>query len=250
MMEELDDQRSIQGIDDYWKVVVRRKWWILGPLFFGWLLVFASAWIISSEVKIGKLRFWLSLLKCRATLVTPATWKSTLADRVQSMEAQVLSRTRLLGLIEKFHLYPSDANSQDDQVKKHARRYQAGLGRDAHQVPESSSELVASRISHPAKDPSVAQKVTIALTSFFVDENVRASQEQSEATTLFLDSQVRSLGQLAAGYRSQGAGFLRRSTKDRCLNNYRATSRSCKGFSRKCRRRRLLANAPCSNKHI
>ena len=37
--------------------------------------------------------------------------------------------------------------------------------------------------------------MTIALTSFFVDENVRASQEQSEATTLFLDSQVRSLGQ-------------------------------------------------------
>jgi uncharacterized protein involved in exopolysaccharide biosynthesis len=57
------------------------------------------------------------------------------------------------------------------------------------------SELVAFRISYAAKDPAIAQKVTIALTSFFVDENVRASQEQSEATTLFLDSQVRSLGQ-------------------------------------------------------
>ena len=34
-----------------------------------------------------------------------------------------------------------------------------------------------------------------ALTSFFVDENVRASQEQSEATTHFLDSQVGALGQ-------------------------------------------------------
>ena len=33
MMEEQDEQRSLQGIDDYWKVVVRRKWWILGPLF-------------------------------------------------------------------------------------------------------------------------------------------------------------------------------------------------------------------------
>jgi polysaccharide biosynthesis transport protein len=36
------------------------------------------------------------------------------------------------------------------------------------------------------------------LTSFFVDENVRASQEQSEATTLFLDSQVRALGETLA----------------------------------------------------
>ncbi len=37
-----------------------------------------------------------------------------------------------------------------------------------------------------------------ALTSFFVDENVRASQEQSEATTHFLDSQVKALGQTLA----------------------------------------------------
>jgi succinoglycan biosynthesis transport protein ExoP len=192
MMEELDDQRSIQGIDDYWKVVVRRKWWILGPLFFGWLLVFASAWIIPAKYKSESLVL-VEPPKVPGYLVTPNV-EVDLADRVQSMEAQVLSRTRLLGLIEKFHLYPSDANSQDDQV----RNMRDDTKLDLVETPTNTgkqSELVAFRISYAAKDPSVAQKVTIALTSFFVDENVRASQEQSEATTLFLDSQVRSLGQ-------------------------------------------------------
>ena len=41
MMEELDDQKSTRGIDEYGAIFGRRKWWILGPLFFGWLLVFA-----------------------------------------------------------------------------------------------------------------------------------------------------------------------------------------------------------------
>ena len=56
------------------------------------------------------------------------------------------------------------------------------------------AELLAFRISYKAPNAGVAQKVTIALTSFFVDENVRASQEQSEATTLFLDGQARAIG--------------------------------------------------------
>ncbi len=192
MMEELDDQRSVQGIDDYWKVVVRRRWWILGPLFFGWLIVFASAWIIPAKYTSESLVL-VEPPKVPSNLVAPNV-QVDLADRVESMKAQVLSRSRLLGLIEKFHLYPNDANSQDDQVKN----MRDDIKMDLVETPTNTGrqqELVAFKIDYAAKDPAVAQKVTIALTSFFVDENVRASQEQSEATTLFLDSQVRSLGQ-------------------------------------------------------
>src|ERR1035438_6688571 len=49
MMDEFDDQKSTQSVDEYWAMVLRRKWWILGPLFFGWLLVFASTWVIPAK---------------------------------------------------------------------------------------------------------------------------------------------------------------------------------------------------------
>jgi len=192
MTEEFDDQRSVQGIDDYWKIVVRRRWWLLGPLFVGWLVVFASAWIIPAKYTSESLVL-VEPPKVPSNLVAPNV-QVDLADRVESMKAQVLSRTRLLGLIEKFHLYPNDANSQDDQWKD--MRDDTKL--DLVETPTNTGrqqELVAFRISYASKDPAVAQKVNIALTSFFVDENVRASQEQSEATTLFLDSQVRGLAQ-------------------------------------------------------
>lgn len=194
MMDELDDQKPAQGIDDYWAIVLRRKWWILGPLFFGWLLVFASAWIIPAKYTSESVVL-VEPPKVPSFLVAPNV-EVDLADRVQSMTTQVLSRQRLLTLIQKFHLYPSDADSPDNQVKN----MRDDIKMDLVQSPavNGKQELVAFKIAYQAKDPSVAQKVTIALTSFFVDENVRASQEQSEATTMFLDSQVRAMGQRLA----------------------------------------------------
>ena len=41
MMDELEDQKQMKGLDEYWAMVVRRRWWILGPLFLGWMIVFA-----------------------------------------------------------------------------------------------------------------------------------------------------------------------------------------------------------------
>jgi polysaccharide chain length determinant protein (PEP-CTERM system associated) len=110
------------------------------------------------------------------------------------MSTQVLSRTRLLGLISRFHLYPSYAFSPDDQVEKMRDDVKMDLIQGESGI-SGKAELLAFRISYKAPNAQAAQKVTIALTSFFVDENVRASQEQSEATTLFLDGQARALGQ-------------------------------------------------------
>src|ERR1035437_5940827 len=191
MMEEFDDQKSAQGVEDYWAMVVRRRWWILGPLFFGWLLVFASAWVIPAKYASESVVL-VEPPKVPKDLVAPNV-QVDLADRVQSMSTQVLSRTRLLDLIKKFNLYSSYADSPDDQVEK----MRADVKFELVQAPTGNkqTELVAFKMAYKAPDPATAQKVNAALTSFFVDENVRASQEQSEATTHFLDSQVRAIGQ-------------------------------------------------------
>jgi len=194
MMEELDDQKSMQGVEEYWAIVVRRRWWILGPLFFGWLLVFASAWVIPAKYASESVVL-VEPPKVPKGLVAPNV-EVDLADRVQSMSTQVLSRTRLLNLIEKFHLYPSYANSPDDQVEN--MREDVKFEMVEAPAANGKQELIAFKMAYKAPDPMVAQKVNAALTSFFVDENVRASQEQSEATTRFLDSQAKAFGQTLA----------------------------------------------------
>jgi uncharacterized protein involved in exopolysaccharide biosynthesis len=193
-MEQFEDQRSGQGqgFSEYWAIVLRRKWWILGPLFFGWLIVFASAWFLPPRY-VSESTILVEPPKVPSKLVEPNV-QVDLADRVQSMSTQVLSRTRLLGLISRFHLYPGYSFSPDDQVEKMRDDIKMDLIQGESNIT-GKAELLAFKISYKAPGAEIAQKVTIALTSFFVDENVRASQEQSEATTLFLDGQARAVGQ-------------------------------------------------------
>src|ERR1022692_3799305 len=194
MMEEFDDQKSAQGVEDYWAMVVRRRWWILGPLFFGWLLVFASAWVIPARYASESVVL-VEPPKVPKDLVAPNV-QVDLADRVQSMSTQVLSRTRLLALIQKFNLYSSYANSPDDQVEK----MRDDVKFELVQAPTSNkqTELMGFKMAYKAPNPATAQKGSPALSTLFADAKLRTSQEQSEATTHFLDSQVRALAQTLA----------------------------------------------------
>jgi len=203
-MQEFDDQKSGQGFDEYWAIVLRRKWWILGPLFFGWLIVFASAWFLPPTY-VSESTVLVEPPKVPSNLVEPNV-QVDLADRVQSMSTQVLSRTRLLNLIQRFNLYPGYASSPDDQVNKMRDDVKMELIHGESNI-SGKAEIVAFKIDYKAPSADIAQKVTIALTSFFVDENVRASQEQSEATTLFLDSQVRAVGQTIADQEAKVRAF-------------------------------------------
>jgi polysaccharide biosynthesis transport protein len=112
----------------------------------------------------------------------------------------------LLGLIEKFHLYQTYASSPDDQYRKMV----SDISLDLVQAPAQGGkqgDLIAFKIAYQAPNAVAAQQVNAALASFFVDENVRASQEQSESTTQFLQSQARSAGQSLADQEAKLRAF-------------------------------------------
>src|SRR3974390_2871257 len=115
MMEELA-QKSNRGIEEYGALFNPPNWWILGPLFFGWLLVFASAWILPATCTSESV-ILVEQPKVPKSYVEPNV-EVDLSERVQAMTQQVLSRTRLLNLIENLKLYPRYANSPDDQVRQ------------------------------------------------------------------------------------------------------------------------------------
>src|SRR5271169_3414694 len=194
MMEELDDQKATRGVEEYGAIIARRKWWILGPLFFGWLLVFISAWVLPATYTSESV-ILVEEQKVPKTFVEPNV-QVDMAERVQSITQQVLSRTRLLNLIQNLKLYPRYENSPDDQVKKMVEDIKFELVQAPPSAGRNTGDLVAFKIDYEAPNATIAQQVNAKLASFFIDENVRASQEQSEATTLFLDSQVRSALQL------------------------------------------------------
>lgn len=191
MMEEFEDQKSMRGLDEYWAMVVRRRWWILGPLFLGWLIVFASAWIIPSKYT-SETVILVEQQKVPEQFVRPNV-QVDLQERLQSITNQVLSRTRLLNIINSLHLYQGTLASSDDDKIEQMRK---DIKIDLIQTPSTAGRvtLTAFKVSYAAAKPQIAQQVNTQLAGSFIDENVRASQQQSESTTNFLDAQLTSSG--------------------------------------------------------
>jgi succinoglycan biosynthesis transport protein ExoP len=188
MTEEFDDQISMRGLDDYWAIVVRRRWWIIGPLFLGWLIVFASAWIIPPKYTSDTV-ILVEQQKVPEKFVMENV-QVDLQERLQSISNQVLSRSRLLTLINTLHLYQglffSTPDDQITQMRKDIRL-------DIVQAPSANGRpgvLTAFKVAYVSDKPQIAQQVNTQLATFFINENVLASQEQSENTTNFLNSQL------------------------------------------------------------
>ena len=196
MTEEFDDQKSMRGLDEYWAMAVRRRWWILGPLFLGWLIVFASAWIIPPKYT-SETVILVEQQKVPEKFVAPNV-QVDLQERLQSITQQVLSRSRLLSIIHGLHLYQGlFFGSPDDQVMQMRRDIKI----DLVQAPSSGGRagaLTAFKVSYLAEKPQIAQQVNTQLATFFIDENVRASQEQSESTSEFLKVQLKAAGDALA----------------------------------------------------
>ena len=188
MTEEFDDQKSMRGLDEYWDMVVLRRWWIIGPLFLGWLIVFASAWVIPPKYT-SETVILVEQQKVPEQFVMPNV-QVDLQERLQSITQQVLSRSRLLSIINSLHLYQGlFFSSPDDQIMQMRRDIKI----DLVQAPSRNGgpgALTAFKVSYVADKPQIAQQVNTQLATLFIDENVRASQQQSESTTNFLDSQL------------------------------------------------------------
>jgi len=188
MTEEFDDQKPMRGLDEYWAMVVRRRWWILGPLFLGWLIVFASAWIIAPKYTSESV-ILVEGQKVPQQFVLPNV-QVDLSERLQSITQQVLSRSRLLTIINDLHLYQGlFFSSPDDQIVQIRKDIRIDLVQTPA-APGKAAELTAFKIAYVADKPVIAQQVNTRLAELFINENIRASQEQSQSTTKFLDSQL------------------------------------------------------------
>ncbi len=102
-------------------------------------------------------------------------------DRLQSINQQILSRTRLERIIQDFNLYADLRKTEimEDIVERMRK--------------DISVETVkgdAFRVSFSADDPRAAMRVTERLASFFIDESLKDRELLAESTNQFLEAQL------------------------------------------------------------
>ncbi len=166
-------------------IVRRRHFHFLIPLFVAWLVVWGASWVVKPRFKSSTL-ILVEQPSMPANYVVPNI-SDDLQTRLQSITTQILSRTRLLLIIDRLHLYGGAQSSAtaDEKVNLMRKDIDVELVRDPQK-----QDVSAFRISYSAHDPHIAQTVTGELTELFINENSKVRQQESEATTSFLEQQL------------------------------------------------------------
>jgi len=166
-------------------LVRRRHVHFLIPLFLGWIVVWSASWLLPVRYKSGTL-----ILVEQPTMpkdyVLPNV-NDNLQDRLQSITQQILSRTRLLLIIDQLNLYSGGRKQMtpEEKVAEMRNDIDIELVRDSHE-----NQITAFNIYYSARDPHVAQQVTGELSKLFINANLEVRQQESEDTTKFLESQL------------------------------------------------------------
>ena len=132
MPELTEEQESTQfDFERYLDLARRRHIYFLVPLFLGWLVVWGSSWILPTTYKSSTL-ILVEQPTMPESYVAPNV-NENLQERLQSITQQILSRTRLMMIIDKLNLY-ADAKSlktPDDKVEAMRKDISVDLVRDS-----------------------------------------------------------------------------------------------------------------------
>ena len=110
-----------------------------------------------------------------------------LDSRLASMREQILSRSSIQPIIEKYNLYGTKHMSMDDRID--AVRQDIGI-KAIHSEIAQTNGLPGFYISYKASDAQTAQSVCGEITSLFLKQNLLSRAEAVDQTTQFLQSQL------------------------------------------------------------
>ena len=176
------------SIDDYLAIARRRKWVIIIPALLLPVIAFAYSLTLTDEYT-SKTLVLVEQQKVPDSVVQSVV-SEDIAQRLATMQEQILSRTRLQPIIDKFNLYQGGATTthMEDKVE----RLRAAI------VIEPVRSLTGPRggvlpgffISFTAGNAQLAQRVCAEVTSMFIEENLRSREQRSQGTTDFLANQL------------------------------------------------------------
>ncbi len=170
-------------IEDYAAILKRRVWLILACAVFLLGVGISVSYVLPPRY-VSQTLVLIEQQKVPEDYVKPVV-NEDLNARLASMKQQILSRSRIEPIIERFNLYPGKDYTLDDRIEM--TRRDIGI----NPIPAGGSQSMPGFfITFKARDAHTAQQVCGEITSLFVTANLNARQESAEGTTDFLKQQL------------------------------------------------------------
>lgn len=171
------------------KRILRRYWWI--PAF---ITVTLGSIGLAASLVLPKKYTSSTLVLVEPQAVSKILVQPVITDdlnqRMASMKAQILSRSRLEPIITKFDLYPMERKTthMEDLVDKlksavHVELIEPLAGSNDREPPGFN-------VSVTFDNPQLAQQICQEITSMFMEQNATGRFAQSNKTTQFLTEQL------------------------------------------------------------
>jgi polysaccharide chain length determinant protein (PEP-CTERM system associated) len=171
-------------LEDY-LLILKRRWWIIAiPAVILPIIAVAISYRLT-PIYTSQTLVLIEQQKVPDSYVKPVVAED-IDSRLASMQEQILSRSRLQPIIERFNL-ASTKGSMDDRIDAVRK---AITIKTIHSEISGSGGLPGFFISFEAGDPHTAQAVCREITSLFLTENLRSREQSAEGTTEFLKEQL------------------------------------------------------------
>jgi polysaccharide chain length determinant protein (PEP-CTERM system associated) len=171
-------------LQDY-TTILKRRWWIIAiPAIIFPIIGFGITFLVQPEY-ISQTLVLVEQQKVPESYVK-AVVTEDLNGRLATMKEQILSRSRLQPIIERFNLFANSKLSMDDRID--LTRKNIGIAPIQSEIARTNG-LPGFYISFKASDPRTAQLVCGEIQSLFVSENLSDRAASAAGTTDFLKAQ-------------------------------------------------------------
>lgn len=178
-------QRELTA-DDYLAILRRRKWILVVCTVVGSVLGFLSYRVLPK-------RYVSETVVLVEQPTVPEDYVKSVVNeditqRLSTMQQQILSRSRLEPIIDKFGLYQEDRNRIP--IEDLVERLQKSITVTPMQSVTDTRQLPGFSVQVTFSDPKLAQNICGDVTSMFMEQNLQDRQQLAQNTTDFLSTQV------------------------------------------------------------
>ncbi len=168
---------------DYFGILKRRALYLILPAVVCCVAALAVSFLIAPRY-ISQTLVLIEQQKISEDYVKPVI-AADLDARLASMKEQILSRSRIQPIIERFNLYPGE--KMDERVDETRKNIDI---KPIRSEISRANGLPGFFILFTASDPRTAQQVCSEITSLFVGEDLKSREQSAQGTTDFLESQL------------------------------------------------------------
>jgi polysaccharide chain length determinant protein (PEP-CTERM system associated) len=163
--------------------ILKRRFWLILTFAILFLAVGVGVSYVVPPQYVSQTLVLIEQQKVPEDYVKPVVAED-LEARLASMKEQILSRSRIQPIIERFNLFPDNKTTMDYRVEM----TQKAIG--IKPIPSAHGGMPGFFITFKAQDARTAQQVCGEITSLFVSENLSAREQSAEGTTDFLKQQL------------------------------------------------------------